>query len=54
MFQNLTPTFEETVKPSLSERNVQRVVNEWELDAYLSQGWRYVAILPSGRIVVGS
>ncbi len=33
-------------------RGSQCVVNEWELDAYLSSGWGYVAILPSGRIIV--
>ena len=32
----------------------QRVVSEWEIETYFSNGWHYVATLPSGRIVVQS
>jgi len=30
----------------------QKVVTEWELDLHLSEGWKYIATLPSGRIIV--
>ena len=28
------------------------VVTEWELDSHLAEGWKYIATLPSGRIIV--
>jgi hypothetical protein len=31
----------------------QRIVREEDLDDYLNHGWRHIATLPSGRIVVG-
>jgi len=30
----------------------QKVVTEWELDSHLGEGWKYIATLPSGRIIV--
>src|SRR3989442_902637 len=30
----------------------QKVVTEWELDSHLAEGWKYIATLPSGRIIV--
>ena len=31
----------------------QHIVREEDLEEYLNHGWRYVATLPSGKIVVG-
>lgn len=39
---------------SLHSLSSQRVVTEPEIDRYLMKGWKYVATLPSGRIVVQS
>ena len=30
----------------------QKVVTEWELDSHLAEGWKYIATLPSGRVIV--
>jgi hypothetical protein len=32
--------------------NPQRIVKEEELENYLSEGWRFVAVLPSQRILI--
>ena len=32
--------------------NCQQIVNEGELPSFLAQGWRFVATLPSGKVVV--
>ena len=38
---------------SLSEGSPpQKVVTEWELDSHLAEGWKYIATLPSGRIII--
>src|SRR5439155_18633907 len=38
--------------PSLKRRGPQRLVKEHQLRAYLRNGWRYVTILPSQRILI--
>ena len=38
--------------PALKKLGPQRVVKEHQLGAYLRNGWRYVTILPSQRIVI--
>ena len=37
---------------ALSDTSPQKVVTEWELEPLLREGWKYVATLPSGRIIV--
>jgi len=42
-------------KPTGEDVNsLHRVVREKELASYFSRGWRYVATLPSGKIVIGN
>ncbi|MCP8313770.1 MAG: hypothetical protein H3Z53_05295 [archaeon] len=33
------------------ERDPQRIVREEELERYLADGWRFVSVLPSQRIL---
>jgi len=42
-----------TKRPSSAlSQSPQKVVTEWELDSHLAEGWKYIATLPSGRIVI--
>src|SRR2546422_7526810 len=53
MTQMVKPPWEAQAKKSKSDGKViQRVISEWEIDSYLSGGWKYVCTLPSGRIIV--
>ena len=31
---------------------LNEAVTEWELDSHLAEGWKYIATLPSGRVIV--
>jgi len=35
-----------------TSKPTQKVLTEWELDSHLAEGWKYIATLPSGRIIV--
>ena len=53
MIQTVKPPWEaQADKQKLSGKTTQRAISEWEIDSYLSGGWRYVCTLPSGRIIV--
>jgi len=35
-----------------TSKPTQKVLTEWELDSHLAEGWKYIATLPSGRVIV--
>lgn len=41
-------------KKNCKNGNCQKIINESELETWLAKGWKYVAILPSGKIVVSN
>jgi len=54
---------DETIKKLLKEKpartngggsDCQKIVSEEELEAYLANGWRVQAVLPSGKIVISN
>ena len=35
-----------------TSKPTEKVLTEWELDSHLAEGWKYIATLPSGRVIV--
>ena len=44
--------FENEIQKRREKKDPQRIVNEEELETYLSEGWQFVSVLPSHRILV--
>lgn len=40
------------LKASVEPKNLQKIVREQELPEYIDEGWSFVAVLPSGKIVI--
>lgn len=47
-------TFIRRKEPECENGNCQKIVEEQELASYIEQGWKFVSVLPSGKIVVNN